>query len=182
MPSANARQRPRIFGLAGFTAMSSEGGPEKMVGVLNTIFSHFDRLAEEYGVEKIRTIGDGYMAVCGAPLEHSDHAHRVTDMALDMLAFDMPTVDGQRCRVRIGINSGDVIGGVIVTTKFHYDVWGDAVNVAARMESQGVPGRIQVGINTYDLIKDDFVCELRGEQDIKGKDLMRTWFVESRSS
>jgi len=167
--------------VVGFTVMSSSGGPEKMVAVLNTIFSEFDRLAEEYGVEKIRTIGDGYLAVCGAPIERADHAHRLADMALDMLAYDMPEVDGQRCRVRIGLNSGEVIGGIIGTTKFHYDVWGDAVNVAARMESQGVPGSIQIALNTYELVKDDFTCRQRGRLDIKGKGLMPTWFLEFRN-
>jgi guanylate cyclase len=166
--------------VVGFTVMSSVGGPEKMVNVLNTIFSHFDRLAEEFGVEKIRTIGDGYMAVCGAPVAHGDHAQRIAGMALRMLAYEMPEVDGQRCQVRIGINSGEVIGGVIGTTKFHYDVWGDAVNVAARMESQGVPERIQIGASTYGLIEDEFACAFRGEQEIKGKGAMKTWFLESR--
>ena len=123
--------------VVGFTVMSSGSGPEKMIGVLNEIFSYFDELAVKYGVEKIRTIGDGYMAVCGAPVERDDHASRIANMALEMLAYDMPEVDGQRCQMRIGLNSGDVIAGVVGTTKFHYDVWGDAVNVAARMESQG---------------------------------------------
>jgi adenylate cyclase len=166
--------------VVGFTVMSSGEGPEKMVGVLNDIFSHFDRLAEEYGVEKIRTIGDGYMAVCGAPVQHDDHAHRLASMALEMLAYVPPEVDGERCEIRIGINSGEVIAGVVGTTKFHYDVWGDAVNIAARMESAGAPGRIQVGPGAYDLLKDDFACVLRGEQEIKGKGLMQTWWLEGR--
>ncbi|MDA1036433.1 MAG: adenylate/guanylate cyclase domain-containing protein [Chloroflexi bacterium] len=165
--------------VVGFTMMSSGGGPEKMVGVLNDIFSHFDELAVKYGVEKIRTIGDGYMAVCGAPVQRDDHARRLANMALEMLAYDMPEVDGQPCELRIGINSGDVIAGVVGTTKFHYDVWGDAVNIAARMESQGVPGKIQIGPGAYELLKDDFACPLRGEVEIKGKGLMQTWFLEA---
>jgi adenylate cyclase len=168
--------------VVGFTVMSSGASPEKMVGVLNKIFSRFDELAAEYGVEKIRTIGDGYMAICGAPVERADHAERLAQMALDMAASEMPEVDGQRCELRIGINSGDVVAGVVGNTKFHYDVWGDAVNVAARMESQGVPGRIQVGPGAYALIKDHFVCEPRGAQEIKGKGLMETWFLERRSA
>lgn len=165
--------------VVGFTVLSSGGGPEKMVGVLNDIFSYFDELAVKYGVEKIRTIGDGYMAVAGAPVQRPDHARRIADMALEMLAYDMPEVDGQRCELRIGINSGDVIAGVVGTTKFHYDVWGDAVNVAARMESQGVPGKIQVGPGAYELLKDDYACPLRGEVEIKGKGLMQTWWLEA---
>jgi adenylate cyclase len=164
--------------VVGFTVMSSGEGPEKMVGVLNDIFSHFDELAQKYGVEKIRTIGDGYMAVCGAPVERADHAHRLASMALEMLDYVPPEVDGERCQIRIGINSGDVIAGVVGTTKFHYDVWGDAVNIAARMESAGVPGKIQVGPGAYALLKEDFSCVLRGEQEIKGKGLMQTWWLE----
>jgi class 3 adenylate cyclase len=98
-------------------------------------------------------------------------------MALDMLAYVPPEVDGQRCRLRIGINSGPVVAGVVGATKFHYDVWGDAVNVAARMESQGEPGRIQAGPGAYELLKDDFVLESRGEQEIKGKGLLPTWWL-----
>jgi class 3 adenylate cyclase len=164
--------------VVGFTAMSSGSGPEKMIGVLNDIFSAFDELAVKYGVEKIRTIGDGYMAVCGAPVERDDHALALAQMALDMLAYDMPLVDGKQCQLRIGINSGEVIAGVVGTTKFHYDVWGDAVNIAARMESQGEPGRIQLGPGAHALLRDDFDCELRGEQDIKGKGVMQTWWLE----
>jgi len=163
--------------VVGFTVMSSGEGPEKMVGVLNDIFSHFDRLAEKYGVEKIRTIGDGYMAICGAPVERDDHAQRLAKMALEMPEYVPPEVDGERCQIRIGINTGDVIAGVVGTTKFHYDVWGDAVNIAARMESQGEPGKIQVGPGAYALLKDSFTCELRGEQEIKGKGLMATWWL-----
>lgn len=168
--------------VVGFTAMSAGASPEKMVGVLNEIFSRFDELAVEYGVEKIRTIGDGYMAICGAPLERPDHAERLAQMALDMAASEMPEVDGRRCELRIGINSGDVVAGVVGTTKFHYDVWGDAVNVAARMESQGVPGRIQVGPGAYALLKDSFVCEPRGVQEIKGRGGMETWFLGPSTS
>ena len=94
------------------------------------------------------------------------------------LAYDIPKVDGTRCELRIGINPGDVIAGIVGTTKFRYDVWGDAVNVASRMESQGVPGKIQIGQATYNLIKDAFACELRGAHDIKGKGQMQTWFLE----
>jgi guanylate cyclase len=167
--------------VVGFTVMSAGASPEKMVGVLNEIFSRFDELSAKYGVEKIRTIGDGYMAICGAPVERSDHAERLAQMALDMAASEMPHVDGQPCELRIGINSGEAVAGVVGTTKFHYDVWGDAVNVAARMESQGVPGRIQIGPGAYALLKDSFACEPRGAQEIKGKGLMETWFLKGEN-
>ena len=95
-----------------------------------------------------------------------------------MLAYDMPKADGTRCELRIGIDSGDHIAGVVGTTKFHYDVGDDAVNGTSRMDSQGAPGKIQIGQSTYNLIKDAFVCELRGAHDIKGKGQMQTWFLE----
>jgi len=131
--------------VVGFTVLSSSHSPEEMVGTLNSIFSHFDVLAEKYGVEKIRTIGDGYMACSGAPVERDDHAQAIAGMALEIRAYEMPEIDGSHLQLRLGINSGEVGGGIVGTTKFHYDVCGDAVNVASRMESQGVPGKIQIG-------------------------------------
>jgi adenylate cyclase len=99
-------------------------------------------------------------------------------MALEMLAYEMPEIDGNPLQLRMGINSGEVVGGIVGTTKFHYDVCGDAVNVASRMESQGVPGKIQIGEATFNLINDIFGCELRGAQEIKGKGSLQTWFLE----
>ncbi len=167
--------------VVGFTPLSEMLTPRQTVDVLNEIFSHFDSLAEKYGVEKIRTIGDGYMAAAGVPRPHPSHAQALCAMALEMRAYmESRNANGNllELEIRIGINSGAAVAGVISTTKFHYDLWGDAVNVSARMESHGVPGKIQIGQATHELIKDAFVCESRGWIEIKGKGLMQTWFLE----
>ena len=167
--------------VVGFTPLSEMLTPRQAVDLLNEIFSHFDSLAEKHGVEKIRTIGDGYMAAAGVPHPHPIHAHALCQMALEMRAYmESRAVNGHLLdlEIRIGINSGAAVAGVIGTTKFHYDLWGDAVNISARMESHGVPGKIQIGQATYELIKDVFVCESRGWIEIKGKGPMQTWFLE----
>jgi guanylate cyclase len=130
-------------------------------------------------VEKIRTIGDNYMVAAGVPSPRPDHAQALVRMALAMRDFTATHVfrGGQRLDFRIGINSGEVIAGVIGKRKFVYDVWGDAVNVASRMESQGLAGTIQVTQATYELIKDEFLCEPRGTVDVKGKGAMEVWLV-----
>jgi guanylate cyclase len=166
--------------VVGYTSMTADTDPARMLAVLNEIFSHFDMLAVEYGVEKIRTIGDGYMAVCGAPIARDDHAERLADMALRMLDFSMPSVGRRTTTVRIGIDSGPMIGGVVGTTKFHYDVWGDVVNVAARMETDGEPGRIQLGPGAAAMLADRYELESRGIRQIKGKGPMETWFLLGR--
>ena len=154
-----------------------------MVGVLNEVFSYFDTLAEHYGVEKIRTIGDNYMVASGVPVERDDHAHALAAMALDMNGYivERRAEGASPLQFRIGMNSGPVVAGVIGHKKFHYDIWGDAVNTASRMESHGIPGKIQIARPTYDLICEDFVCTPRGLVEIKGKGSMETWFLESRS-
>jgi class 3 adenylate cyclase len=137
---------------------------------------------EKYGLEKIRTIGDGYMAVSGLPTPRPDHAHAIADAALEMLAFARGlSSPGERPIVlRIGINSGTIMAGVIGRKKFSYDVWGDPVNVASRMESHGLSNCIQITETTYELIKNDFICAPRGMVEIKGKGEMRTWFLIGR--
>jgi guanylate cyclase len=137
----------------------------------------------DHDVEKIRTIGDGYMAAAGVPFPRNDHAAALTYLALDMKAHfeTLPAVSGSRVDFRIGINSGPVVGGVIGTHKFQYDIWGDTVNTAARMESHGVAGRIHISQATYELIKQEFTCEPRGNIEVKGKGQMHTWFVEQPS-
>jgi adenylate cyclase len=147
--------------------------------LLNEAFSYFDSLLDKYNVEKIRTIGDSYMVVSGVPRRRADHAQALAHMALDMQKFIATHTfhNGQQVSFRIGINSGPVIGGVIGKRKFVYDVWGDPVNVASRMESHGVSGTIQITRATYELIKDDFVCESRGTVDVKGKGDMEVWLV-----
>ncbi|HEX4743124.1 MAG TPA: adenylate/guanylate cyclase domain-containing protein [Candidatus Limnocylindria bacterium] len=161
------------------TPLTVELSPAEMVGLLNEHVSAFDALADRYGVEKIRTIGDNWMGVAGAPVARPEHAASAARLALAMLAYvESRRGRGERCLdFRIGLNSGPVIGGVIGTRKFVFDIWGDPVNTAARMESHGIPGRIQLTEATYDLIKDRFECEPRGTIEVKGKGLMRTWYL-----
>lgn len=167
--------------IVNFTPWSVELPPKEMVEMLNEIFSYFDSLLDTYGVEKIRTIGDNYMAACGVPTPRPDHAQQLARMALDMSAYiqSRPPRNGKRLDFRIGINSGPLIAGVIGKRKFVYDLWGDPVNTASRMESSGVPGKIQITRDTYELIKDEFDCELRGKIVVKGKGEMETWYLVS---
>jgi guanylate cyclase len=167
--------------IVGSTPLFATMEPEEAVDWLNEVFSAFDGLVEDCGLEKIRTIGDNYMVAAGVPTRRPDHANALARLALDMIsaAQDVSKLNGQRIEFRIGINSGPLVAGVIGTTKFHYDVWGDTVNVASRMESHGKPGRVHITESTYALIKDDFVCESRGPIEVKGKGEMETWFVKS---
>jgi class 3 adenylate cyclase len=153
--------------------------PAQVVGVLDDLFSHFDDLAERYGLEKIKTIGDAYMVAAGVPSPRSDHAHAMALMALDMLDAMRPAgaMGDIGMELRIGINSGPVVAGVIGRKRFLYDLWGDAVNTASRMESHGTPGRIQITEATYELLKNEFRCEPRGTVTIKGKGDMETWYL-----
>jgi adenylate cyclase len=168
--------------IVGFTPLSTEMDAKEMVNLLNEVFSHFDTLVHKHGVEKLRTMGDNYMVVSGAPRRREDHAQAIASLALEMQAFieDLPAHLGQELDFRIGINSGPLIAGVIGKQKFHYDVWGDVVNVASRMETYALPGMIQIAEGTFELIKDEFECEPRGTIEIKGKGRMETWFLESR--
>jgi class 3 adenylate cyclase len=165
--------------IVGFTPLSEMLTAEEMVEWLNEVYSAFDEFVQARGVEKIRTIGDGYMVAAGVPFRRDDHAGALTRLALDFAEYfkALPPVRGHVPNFRIGINSGSMVGGVIGTHKFQYDLWGDVVNTAARMESHGVPGRIQITAETHDLIKNQFVCEARGPIDIKGKGKLETWFV-----
>jgi class 3 adenylate cyclase len=139
----------------------------------------FDQIIERHGVEKIRTIGDNCMVAAGVPTRRPDHAVVLTKVALAMAAGleSLPARNGQRVQFRLGIHSGPMIAGVIGKLKFQYDLWGDAVNLAARMESHGVPGRVHVSKTTHALIEHAFDCEFRGAIPIKGKGEMETWFV-----
>jgi guanylate cyclase len=165
--------------MVGFTPLSAELGPTEMVELLNEAFSYFDSLLDKYQVEKIRTIGDSYMVASGVPHRRSDHAQALIHMALDMRDYIAThTFRGsRRVSFRIGINSGSMIAGVIGRRKFVYDVWGDAVNVGSRMESHGLSGSVQITQATYELIKDEFVCEPRGTVNVKGKGEMDVWLV-----
>ena len=170
--------------IVGFTPLTLKMAPDEMVDLLNEIFSHFDSLEEKYGVEKIRTIGDNYMVASGVPQSRSDHAPPLASMALDMLEYceQLPSRNGAKINFRIGINSGPMVAGVIGKRKFQYDIWGDTVNTASRMESHGEAGKIQVTQATYEILKDEFTFEPRGVMEIKGKGQMKTWFLVSGQS
>jgi guanylate cyclase len=167
--------------MVGFTPLSAKLPPVEMVELLNEVFSFFDSLLDKYGVEKIRTIGDSYMVASGVPRGRSDHAQALTYMALEMRDYisNHTFRNGQRVSFRIGINSGSMIAGVIGRRKFVYDVWGDAVNIASRMESHGLGGAVQITQASYELIKDEFLCEPRGTVSVKGKGEMDVWLVLS---
>lgn len=180
-PIADAYESATILfaDIVGFTPLTRELPPDEMVSLLNEVFSRFDVLADRHGVEKIRTIGDNYMAVCGVPERRPDHAPAVARMALEMRRFlDELRARGEaRIDFRIGIESGPCVGGVIGLRKFVFDIWGDPVNTASRMESHGVAGRIHVGEAAYLLLRDGFELEPRGVIEVKGKGPMRTWFL-----
>ncbi len=164
--------------LVDFTPMSASMTPIELVTLLDEVFSHFDMLAENYGLEKIKTIGDCYMVAAGLPRPQDDHAQILARMALDMRDYVRKhKIQGRRLTFRFGLNSGPVVAGVIGRKKFSYDLWGEVVNTASRMESQGQEDLIQITRNTYELIKDEFICERRGTVDVKGKGQTETWFV-----
>ena len=162
-----------------FTPRAEHLPPAEVVGLLDNLFSCFDTLAERYGLEKIKTIGDCYMVAAGVPTPRTDHARVLGLLALDMLKAVRTgeTVGDLGLELRIGINSGPVVAGVIGRKRFLYDLWGDAVNIASRMETHGTPGHIQITHATHELLKDEFVCEARGTVAVKGKGEMETWYL-----
>jgi adenylate cyclase len=165
--------------IVNFTPMSALLTPVGLVELLNEVFSYFDSLVEKYGLEKIKTIGDCYMVAAGIPRSRPDHAQVLTRMALEVQEhFAQKHYQGKNLAFRIGINSGPVVAGVIGHMKFAYDLWGDAVNTASRMESHGVGGQIQITCSTHELIKNEFVCESRGLINVKGKGEMEVWQVK----
>ncbi|MBL1177087.1 adenylate/guanylate cyclase domain-containing protein [Pantanalinema sp. GBBB05] len=167
-----------------FTQTSSHRSPIEIVNLLNHIFSAFDYLAERHQLEKIKTIGDAYMVVGGVPTPRPDHAAAIAEMALDMqdaiVKFNQET--GESFSIRIGISTGPVVAGVIGTKKFIYDLWGDTVNTASRMESQGLPNHIQVTAATYHDLHNQYQFEERGSIDIKGKGEMMTYWLKAKIS
>jgi adenylate cyclase len=165
-----------------FTPFTERTAPERVVGVLNEIFSAFDGLAEQLGLEKIKTVGDAYMVVAGLPDPRPDHAEAGADMALAMQAElgRLCTALDLDLRIRVGMHSGPAIAGVIGRRKFIYDLWGDAVNTASRMESSGLPGRIQVTQTVFERLRAKYGFEPRGEVEIKGKGLLRTYLLTGR--
>ena len=169
--------------LVNFTALSAQMSPTQLVKLLNQIFSAFDQLTEQFGLEKIKTIGDAYMVAGGLPTPRPDHAEAIADMALAMrqeIARLSQTLN-QPLDIRIGINSGPVVAGVIGTKKFIYDLWGDTVNIASRMESQGIAGGIQIGPATYAHLQGKYSLERRGSIKVKGKGEMETYWLRGKS-
>jgi len=170
--------------LVAFTKLSSHLSAGDLVRLMNRLFSEFDRLALSFGIEKIKTIGDSYMVAGGLPEPRADHAHAVADMALAMIATverinrELPIA----LQMRVGIHSGDVVAGVIGTHKFVYDIWGDAVNIASRMESHSLPNRIQVSAVTHQHLRDSFRLEPHGSVDLKGRGPMDTYFLLGRTT
>ena len=167
--------------IVGFTFLSAQRTPDEVVAMLNGVFTRLDALVDEFGLEKIKTIGDAYMVASGIPVPREDHARVLARFALaarDELAEHNLTADVP-VELRIGINSGPVVAGVIGRRRFLYDLWGDTVNTASRMESHGVPGKIQITEATRALLDGAFTCTERGVIDVKGKGPTRTWLLES---
>jgi len=166
-----------------FTPLSATMTPQELVEMLNEVFSHFDLLVEKHGLEKIKTIGDCYMVASGVPRPRADHAQVLVALALEMRDYVRHhEFCGHKLSFRMGINSGPVVAGVIGRKKFIYDLWGDAVNTASRMETHGQEGMIQIARATYELVKDDFVCEAQGTVNVKGKGEMNVWSVTKQKS
>jgi adenylate cyclase len=165
--------------MAGFTARASDTEPADLVRFLNGVFTRLDALVERHGLEKIKTTGDSYMVVSGVPDRRPDHAEALAALALEIRDALAGLIDpkGRPVPVRIGIASGPVVAGIVGSKKFFYDVWGDAVNTAARMEQTGEPGKIQVAPETREQLKERFQFEDRGVIEVRGKGQMRTWFL-----
>jgi len=167
--------------IVGFTTLSGRLSPLELVDFLNQLFSDFDYLVEELGLEKIKTIGDAYMVASGLPEPRTDHAEAIANMALEMnkVINQVSLVYNENFKIRIGINTGKVVAGVIGKKRLIYDLWGDAVNIASRMESSGEPGKIQVTESTYKLLQNKYVFTKRGTVNVKGKGEMVTYWLES---
>ena len=182
-PGVIAESHPEVTVLfadvVDFTPFAVQTAPERVVGVLDEVFSAFDRLAERHGLEKIKTIGDAYMVAAGLPLARSDHAEAMAAMAIDILDEFARVREalGLDLAIRVGMDSGPVVAGVIGRHKFTYDLWGDTVNTASRMESSGLPGRIQVGDGAYQRLRERHRFEERGEIEVKGKGRIRAYFL-----
>jgi adenylate cyclase len=168
--------------IAGFTERASDMEPEQLILFLDRLYGDFDALVDKHGLEKIKVSGDSYMVVSGVPQPRADHVEALAALALDMAEAASLLKDsrGDALPLRIGLASGPVVAGVVGSRRFFYDVWGDAVNVASRMETTDSIGRIQVPEEVYRRLKDDFVLQERGVVEIKGKGVMRTWYLIGR--
>ena len=163
-----------------FTPISAHFEPREVVDMLNELFSGFDQLVDKYSVEKIQVAGDGYMLAAGVPTPRKNHAVVLAQLALEMLDYvkRQNFLGGRHpIEIRIGLNSGPLMGGVIGRKKLVYALWGDMVNTASRMESHGAKGKIQITRATYELVKDQFECEYIGEIDVKGKGRLEAWYL-----
>ena len=167
--------------IVGFTPRATTQSAAELVKFLNQLFTRFDALATKHGLEKIKTLGDAFMVAGGMPEYQEDHAERVARMALDMVSAtdDFSREMDEKIQLRIGIHSGPAVAGVIGTQKPFYDVWGDTVNIAARLESFGTNGKIQVTAETKDRLSKSFEFAKRGKVEIKGKGEMELWYLES---
>ena len=168
----------------GFTHYAEKLPPEKLVESIDYYFSKFDTIMEKYNLEKIKTVGDAYMCAGGLPFPTGDHAYKMTLAALEIARFvdiseELITQNQTHFKIRIGINTGPLVAGVVGIKKFSYDIWGDTVNIASRMESNSEPGRINISEHTYQIIKNDFDCEYRGEIEVKNKGMMKMYFVNN---
>lgn len=168
--------------IVGFTRLSARLEPEEIVTLLERIFAEFDELVEKHGLEKIKTIGDAYLVAAGLPKPRADHAEAMADFALDLqcTALGLSSPDGHPIEIRIGFHCGPLIAGVIGESRFLYDMWGDTVNVASRMESLGAPGKIQASDAAHSLLAEKFTFEHRGGIDVKGRGEMQTWWLNGR--
>jgi adenylate cyclase len=168
--------------IAGFTERASETPPAELIRFLDQVYGDFDALVDKYGLEKIKVSGDSYMVVSGVPRPRPDHVEALASFALDMADTAARLTDplGRTLPLRIGMATGPVVAGVVGSRRFFYDVWGDAVNVASRMESTDSVGRIQVPEAMYACLKDEFVLQERGAVEVKGKGVMRTWYLVGR--
>ena len=162
-----------------FTSIAQQLTPQELVQEIHLYFKAFDEIIERNGLEKIKTIGDAYLAVCGLPNKNSRHALQTTRAALEILDFTKKyRQQGGKFNIRIGINSGNLVAGIVGVKKFAYDIWGDTVNTAARIEQASEAGKINVSENTYRLIQQQYLCSYRGEIELKGIGYVKMYFVE----
>ena len=171
----------------GFTSYSETLSPEALVETIGFYFSKFDAIIEKYGLEKIKTIGDAYMCAGGLPFPSDNHAENMIKAAMEITEFVAKTKSDVNAKalnfdIRVGINTGPVVAGVVGAKKFAYDIWGDTVNIASRMESASEPGKINISENTYEIIKGHFDCEYRGELAAKNKGKMKMYFVNAKNN
>lgn len=166
----------------GFTLISEKLTPTELVKEINYCFTAFDKIIEHHGLEKIKTIGDAYLAVCGVPTEYKEHAKSTVRAAIEIIGFvKQREMNGGPFKIRVGINSGPVVAGIVGVKKYAYDIWGDTVNIAARMEQNSTDGKINISETTYDLVKNEFNCIQRGKIIAKNKGEINMYFVEEPS-